>query len=51
MFPKQEFSADEFAVESEVSAQPMSNEETLRGATNRAEADILPQLKHENTWR
>ena len=48
MFPKQEFSADEFAVASEVSAQPMSNEETLRGATNRAEA--LRHLSPESSF-
>jgi len=38
MFPDQKFLANGFEVESSVSDQPMSCEETLRGATNRAKA-------------
>lgn len=37
MFPEINFSFEGVAAESGVSAQPMSEEETLRGATNRAE--------------
>ncbi|MFO7320765.1 MAG: inosine/xanthosine triphosphatase [Chloroflexota bacterium] len=38
LFPDQAFSVEGIEVESGVSSQPMSDEETLRGARNRAEA-------------
>ena len=38
MFPDEAFELIGFSVESGVSSQPLSNEETLRGAMNRAEA-------------
>ncbi len=38
MFPDQDFSAEGFDVASNVSDQPMSCDETLRGASNRAQA-------------
>lgn len=38
MFPDRQFAAEGFAADSNVSDQPMTNEETLRGARNRATA-------------
>ena len=44
MFPDKSFSAEGYDVASGVSDQPMSSEETLQGATNRAQAlrDLCP---------
>ena len=48
MFPDRSFTADGLAVESGVSDQPMSSEETLQGAVNRASQ--LPTMAPESQF-
>ena len=48
MFPERSFTVDGFAVKSGVSDQPMSSEETLQGAANRAAQ--LPSISPESQF-